>query len=207
MESVFASILGTGWASGVNLYATVVLLGLFGRFDVAPTPEVLQDPRVLAVAAAMYVLEFVADKVPLLDTAWDVVHTIVRPVGAALLGGQLAGDDVSALLGGGVSGGMALGAHAAKMGARMAINTSPEPLTNIGVSLGEDVVVGVMIWFAVTYPLIAGTAAVFLLVAGTVVLVAAWRAIRSGLQRVRDWRARRRAEPAGAYVGSSSRDT
>lgn len=190
MESVFASILGTGWASGVNLYATVVLLGLFGRFDVATTPEVLQDPRVLGLAAVMYVLEFVADKVPLLDTAWDLVHTVVRPVGAALLGGELAGEDLSALLGGGVSGGMALGAHAAKAGARMAINTSPEPLSNIGVSLGEDLVVGVMVWFAVTYPWIAGTAAVFLLVAGSVVLVAAWKAVRAGLQRFRERRGR-----------------
>lgn len=193
MESVFASILGTGWASGVNLYATVALLGLFGRFDVAATPEVLQDPWVMGVAGAMYLLEFVTDKIPLLDTAWDLAHTIIRPVGAAVLGGELAGEDLSALLGGGVSGGMALGAHAAKMGARMAINTSPEPLTNIGVSLGEDVVVGVMVWFAVTYPWIAGTAAVFLLVAGSVVLVAAWRTIRSGLQRLRERRARRRA--------------
>ena len=196
MESVFASILGTGWASGVNLYATVLLLGLFGRFDVAPTPEALQDPRLLAVAAAMYALEFVADKVPLLDTAWDLLHTVIRPVGAALVGGELAGEELSALWGGGLSGGMALGAHAAKTGARMAINTSPEPLTNIGVSLGEDVVVAVMVWFAVTYPWVAGTAAVFLLVAGTVVLVAAWQTIRSGLQRFRDWRSRRRA-PAG----------
>lgn len=196
MEGVLGSVLGAGWASGVNLYATVLLLGLFGRFDVAPTPEVLQDPRVLAVAAAMYALEFVADKVPLLDTAWDLVHTVVRPVGAALVGGELAGEDLSTLLGGGLSGAMALGAHAAKAGARMAINTSPEPLTNIGVSLGEDVVVAVMVWFAVTYPWVAGTAALFLLVAGTVVLVAAWKVIRSGLQRFREWRARRRV-PAG----------
>lgn len=198
MESVFASILGTGWASGVNLYATVVLLGAFGRLDVAATPEALQNPWVLGIAAVMYVLEFVADKVPLLDSAWDVAHTVIRPVGAALIGGELAGEDLSTLLGGGVSGGMALGAHAAKMGARMAINTSPEPLTNIGVSLGEDVVVGVMVWFAVTYPWVAGTAAVFLLVAGSVLLVAAWRAIRTGLQRFRARRTRRgvRAGPA-----------
>ena len=192
MEGVLGSVLGAGWASGVNLYATVLLLGLFGRFDVAPTPEVLQDPRVLVLAGAMYALEFVADKIPLLDTAWDLVHTVIRPVGAALVGGELAGEDLSTLLGGGLSGGMALGAHAAKAGARMAINTSPEPLTNIGVSLGEDVVVAVMVWFAVTYPWVAGTAAVLLLVAGTVLLVAAWRAIRSGMQRFREWRARRR---------------
>lgn len=190
MEPVLASILGTGWASGVNLYATVVLMGLFGRLGVAETPEVLQDPRVLGVAAGMYVLEFVADKIPLLDTAWDLAHTIIRPVGAALLGGELAGEDVSAVLGGGVSGGMALGAHVVKTGARMAINTSPEPLTNIGVSLGEDIAVVAMVWFAVTYPWIAGTAAVLLLLVGSVVLVAAWKAIRAGLARFRTRRGR-----------------
>ena len=190
MEAVFATILGAGWASGVNLYATVALMGLLGRFDVAATPEVLQDPRVLIVAAVMYGLEFVADKIPLLDTVWDLAHTIIRPVGAALLGWELAGEDLSAVLGGGVSGGMALGAHAVKTGARMAINTSPEPLTNIAVSLGEDLVVGVMVWFAVTYPWIAGTAAVFLLVAGSVMLAAAWKAIRAGLQSFRERRGR-----------------
>ena len=190
MEAVLASILGAGWASGVNLYATVALLGLFGRFDVAATPEVLQDPRVLVAAAVMYGMEFVADKVPLLDTAWDLLHTIIRPVGAALIGWELAGEDLSAVLGGGVSGGMALGAHAVKTGARVAINTSPEPLTNIGISLGEDLLVGVIVWFAVTYPWIAGTAAVFLLVAGSVLLVAAWKAIRAGLQGFHERRGR-----------------
>lgn len=190
MGSVLASLLGTGWASGVNLYATVLLLGLFGRFGLAETPAALQHPWVLGVAAGMYALEFVADKVPLLDTAWDVAHTVIRPVGAALLGGELAGEDVSALLGGGVSGGMALGAHAVKTGARLAINTSPEPLTNVGVSLGEDVVVVAMVWFAVTYPWVAGTAAVLLLVAGSIVLVAAWRTIRTGLRRLRERRGR-----------------
>jgi hypothetical protein len=185
MGSVLASLLGTGWASGVNLYATIVLLGLFGRFGVAETPEVLQHRWVLGVAAGMYALEFVADKVPVLDSVWDVAHTVIRPVGAALLGGELAGEDVSAVLGGGISGGMALGAHAVKAGARLAINTSPEPVTNIGVSLGEDLLVAVMVWFAVTYPWIAGAAAVLLLLAGSIVLVTAWKAVRSGLRRLR----------------------
>ena len=142
MDAVVGTILGTGWAAGVNLYGTVLLLGLLGRFDVATTPEVLQSPWVLGVAAAMYALEFVADKVPFVDTIWDTLHTVIRPVGAALLGGELAGDDLSHLLAGGLSGGVALGAHATKAGARIAINTSPEPVTNIGVSLLEDVAVG-----------------------------------------------------------------
>jgi hypothetical protein len=188
---VIGTILGTGWASGVNLYATVLLLGLLGRFDVATTPEVLQSPWVLGVAGAMFLLEFVADKVPFVDTLWDSVHTVIRPVGATLLGSELAGDEVSALLGGGLAGVVALGAHATKAGARMAINTSPEPVTNIGVSLGEDVAVAGMVWFAVTYPWLAGTLALLLLVLGGLVLVAAWRMVRRGRERFRHWRARR----------------
>ena len=193
MEAVVGTILGTGWASGVNLYGTVLLLGVFGRLDVATTPEVLQSPWVLGVAAAMYALEFVADKIPFVDTVWDTLHTVIRPVGAALLGGELAGEDLDRLLAGGLSGGVALGAHAAKMGARMAINTSPEPVTNIGVSLGEDVVVAAMVWFAVTYPWLAGALALVLLVAGFAALVAAWKLVRSGLRRFRRWRAQRTA--------------
>ena len=193
MEAIVGTILGTGWASGINLYGTVLLLGMFGRLDVAATPEVLQSPWVLGVAAAMYALEFVADKIPFVDTIWDTLHTVIRPVGAALLGGELAGDELSRLLGSGLSGGVALGAHAAKMGARMAINTSPEPVTNIGVSLGEDVVVAAMVWFAVTYPWLAGALALVLLVAGFFTLVAAWKLVRRGARRFRHWRAQRSA--------------
>lgn len=193
MDAVVGTILGTGWAAGVNLYGTVLLLGVLGRLDLATTPEILQSPWVLGVAAAMYALEFVADKIPFVDTVWDTLHTVIRPVGAALIGGELAGEDISRALGGGLAGTVALGAHVAKAGARVAINTSPEPVTNIGVSLAEDVVVAAMVWFAVTYPWIAGTAAVVLLLAGSVVLVAAWKVVRAGLQRLR----RGRGQAAG----------
>ena len=196
MDALVGTILGTGWASGVNLYATVLLLGVFGRLDVATTPEVLQSPWVLGVAAGMYALEFVADKIPFVDTVWDTLHTVIRPVGAALIGGELAGEDLSRMLAGGMSGAVALGAHAAKAGARVAINTSPEPVTNIGISLAEDVVVAGMVWFAVTYPLLAGVLALVLLVAGFAALAAAWRLVRSGMRRFRRWRAQRHA--AGA---------
>lgn len=193
MEAVIGTLLGTGWASGVNLYGTVLLFGVFGRLDVATTPEVLQEPWVLAVAAAMYALEFVADKIPFVDTVWDTLHTVIRPVGAAMLGGEIAGEDLSRLVSGGLTGGVAFAAHAAKAGARIAINTSPEPVTNIGISLAEDVVVAAMVWFAVTYPWVAGALAVVLLVLGTVALVAAWKLVRHGMQRFRHWRARRTA--------------
>lgn len=193
MEATLGTLLGAGWASGVSLYGTVLAFGLFGRLGVAETPEVLQSPWVLAVVAVMYAMEFVADKIAYVDTIWDTLHTVIRPVGAALLGGELAGEDLSTAIAGGVTGVAALTAHVAKAGARIAINTSPEPVTNIGVSLLEDVAVVGMVWFAVTYPVAAGVLAAVLLVLGIVVLVAAWRLVRRGMRRFRAWRARRTA--------------
>lgn len=193
MDALVGTIVGTGWAAGVNLYGTVVLLGVFGRLDIAATPDIVQSPWVLGIAAAMYALEFVADKIPFVDTVWDTLHTVIRPVGAALLGGELAGEDISRALGGGLSGSVALGAHVVKAGARVAINTSPEPITNIGVSLAEDLVVAAMVWFAVTSPWLAGGLALVLLLLGAGMLVAAWRLVRGGMRRFRRWRAQRSA--------------
>lgn len=193
MEAMVGTLLGTGWASGVNLYATVFLLGMFDRLGIAEMPELLTNPWVLGTAAALYVVEFVADKIPYVDSIWDSVHTIIWPVGAAAIGMALAGDDLSQLFSGGLAGATALGSHAVKAGARMAINTSPEPVTNVGVSLFEDATVLGMVWFAVSYPWIAAIAAIVLLLVGGVILVAAWRLVRRGMVRFRHWRARRSA--------------
>lgn len=193
MDALVGTILGTGWASGVNLYGTALLLGLLGRFDIASTPELLQQPWVLGIAGAMYLLEFFVDKIPYVDSMWDTVHTVIRPLGAAMIGGELAGEDLSQLFGGGVAGVTALASHAAKAGARMAINTSPEPVTNVAVSLTEDVAVAGMVWFAVTYPWLAGALALLLIVLGAIVLAAAWKMVRRGRLRFKHWRARRTA--------------
>lgn len=189
MEGGIATLVGTGWASGVNLYGTVLLLGIFGRLEVAAVPDLLESWPVMAAAAVFYVVELVADKVPYLDNAWDVVHTAIRPLGAAVVGGILAGEvDVSTITGAMTSGGMALGSHATKAGARVALNASPEPVSNTIVSLSEDGIVAGMVWLAIEYPLVAGIAAVVLLVGGILVLVALWRVVRRGWQRLRSSR-------------------
>lgn len=193
MDALVGTILGTGWASGVNLYGTALVLGLLGRFDIASTPELLQQPWVLGIAGAMYLLEFFVDKIPYVDSMWDTAHTVIRPLGAAMIGGELAGEDLSQLFGGGVAGATALASHAAKAGARMAINTSPEPVTNVAVSITEDVAVAGMVWFAVTYPWLAGALALLLIVLGAIVLAAAWKMVRRGRLRFKHWRARRTA--------------
>ena len=196
MEAGFAAVMGTGWASGINLYGTVLLLGVFGRLDLAPVPEVLTAWPVIAVAGVLYLVEAVADKVPWLDSGWDVVHTAIRPIGAAVLGALLAGEaDISPLLSATTGGGIALASHATKASTRVAINASPEPVSNIAVSLFEDGLVAGMVWLVVEYPVAAGVMAVVLLVAGAALVFFVWRLVRSGFRRLRDGRSGREGVP------------
>lgn len=198
MEAALGGVFGAGWAAGVNLYATVFLLGLAGRLGWADTPEQLQAIPVLVGAAALYLVEFVIDKTPLADSGWDVVHTFVRPVGAAVLGALLAGEtDLNQLFAAGASAATALGSHLTKAGIRVAVNASPEPASNILVSLLEDGLVAAVVFFVVENPLVAGAIALVLLVAGLLTLILLWKAVRAGWRR---WRDRRRGivtQPGG----------
>ncbi len=160
LDSVITTIaltMGVGWASGINLYATLLMLGFMansGNMVLPPGLEVLANPLVIAAAGLMYAVEFVADKVPGVDTGWDTLHTFVRiPAGAALAASAV-GDvsvavEVAAAI---VGGGLAAGSHAAKAGSRVMINTSPEPFSNWFVSLGEDVAVVAGVWAALNQP-------------------------------------------------------
>lgn len=186
----------SGWASGVNAYLVVLVLGIADRIeDFEQIPDELGRWEVLAVAALMYAFEFVADKVPYVDSVWDVVSTLIRPLVGGVVGVLLAGDstEISGLLGGSVGGASALASHAVKAGTRLAVNTSPEPASNIGVSIGEDVVVLALVWFAIEHPYIAAGIAGALLLVGLAVLYFAIRAIRAGWRRLQAWRTRRRA--------------
>src|SRR5881394_3090740 len=138
--------MGFSFAAGLNLYATVAILGLASRFDWVALPpqfKVFDNDVVIAAAIVMYVIEFFADKIPWVDSIWDAVHTVIRPIGGALLAIQVLGHPspaftvIVALLAGGTS----LIAHTAKAATRLASNTSPEPVTNIGLSLAEDAAV------------------------------------------------------------------
>ena len=165
------------FASGVNLYATVAVVGLCARYGLVSLPEQfrgLDHPVVIGIALAMYLVEFVADKIPWLDTAWDAVHTLVRPVGGAVVAVAALGDaqpvmqGLAALLGGSV----ALTTHVTKAGTRAVANTSPEPFTNWGLSLAEDLFVVGLTWFAVEHPIAAATVTIVLLIAN--VAAASW---------------------------------
>lgn len=194
-------VAGTGWASGVNLYLVVLLVGGSGRLGWVEVPGALTRTDVLVLAAVLFALEFVVDKLPFLDTTWDVLHTVIRPVGAAVLGLVLVGDAdtpmqaLTAL----ASGGLASAAHIAKATTRAAINTSPEPASNIGMSLVEDGVVAGVVWFAVTNPAVALALVAVLVMVGTLLTVKLVRVARRGLAR---WRARQR--PGGHDGGTGS---
>jgi hypothetical protein len=159
ITQTLALTLGAGWASGINLYATILVLGFLGatgRMELPPDLDVLSDPLVMFAAGAMYIVEFFADKVPGVDTAWDTLHTFIRiPAGAlmaaAAVGDVGAGTELAAAL---LGGGMAAASHAAKSGTRVLINTSPEPFTNWTASIVEDfAVVGGLIT-AINHPVV-----------------------------------------------------
>ena len=176
------------FASGINLYATVAVLGLCSRFQIVALPDqfrAFEHPLIISIALAMYVVEFVADKVPWFDSLWDTVHTIVRPIGGALvavtaLGDASAGAQVVAAL---VGGSVAMTTHLGKAGTRAVANTSPEPFSNWALSLGEDAVAIGLTYFAIQHPLLALAIAVVLLGAIIVFATVLFRAARSRLWR------------------------
>lgn len=157
IAAVFAVSLGAAWASGINLYAAVLTLGLLGaggHLALPPDLQILSDPLVLFAAGAMYLVEFFADKVPGVDTTWDTLHTFIRiPAGAAMAAGAVGDMDPAVSLAAAIVGGaLAAGSHATKAGSRVLINTSPEPVTNWTASILEDVAVVAGLWTALNHP-------------------------------------------------------
>ena len=188
-------VLTSGWASGINAYAVIVLMGLLGRFaGVDAVPESMQHTNVLAIAGGLYAIEFVTDKIPYVDSVWDGLSTIVRPTIGAMLGYLIAGDaeSVNQALYASVGGGSALASHVVKAGNRLAINSSPEPFSNIVVSLGEDIAVAGVITVAVFHPWIALTLASLFFLVGLTLMILLFSLVRRG------WRRRRARRTARA---------
>jgi hypothetical protein len=176
----------SGWASGLNAYLVVLVLGIADRVgSFTDVPDVLGRWDVLAVAGFLYAMEFIADKIPYIDSTWDAISTAIRPTAGAVIGVLLAGDADSldqAVLGV-VGGGTALLSHLAKAGGRLAINSSPEPVTNVVASLSEDAAVLGVVWFSLEHPEAAAAIAGVLLLAGLVMLVVLGRMVRRGWRR------------------------
>jgi uncharacterized protein DUF4126 len=181
--------LGAGFSSGLNLYATIATLGLLQRFGVIHLPEQLQvlaHPWVLGIAIALYVVEFLADKIPLVDTIWDAIHTVIRPPAAALLAYGAAGAAPpewrwgAALLAGGV----ALTSHGTKASTRAAANASPEPFSNWALSLGEDALAVWLTWLATVHPTATIVVVSILLVIAAFVIFHLFRFLRRAVRRL-----------------------
>ncbi|MFJ8474816.1 DUF4126 domain-containing protein [Kitasatospora sp. NPDC094011] len=191
--TVLPLIFTSGLASGINAYAVVLLLGLLGRFAGAESvPHALERTDVLIAAALLFLLEAVADKIPYVDTVWDAVHTVIRPVAGAVVGVLIASNDpgsLSEVAAGAMGGTTALVTHLVKASLRMAVNTTPEPFSNIAVSLTEDLSVAGLVTLAIFHPWVAASIAAVLLLVG---LLLVWLAI----SRIRAFRARRRERKA-----------
>jgi Domain of unknown function (DUF4126) len=181
-----------GWASGLRLYAVLFLVGLVGHFEWAPLPAglaILATPIVLVATGTMFVVEFFADKIPGVDSVWDLVHTVIRvPAGAALAAGVLGGDGASwALIAALMGGTLAATSHVAKATTRAAVNSSPEPFSNIGLSLVGDAVVPGMLYLAWQEPFWFAVVLAVAVVAGLVVTFVLIRFLRGLLRRAGDW--------------------
>jgi hypothetical protein len=181
-----------GWASGLRLYAVVFLVGAAGRWGGVAGPEglqLLQHPAVLAASGALMAVEFLADKVPWVDSVWDMANSVLRvPAGAALAAAAMGADGaawglVAALMGGT----LAATSQAAKTTTRAAINTSPEPFSNWGASLLEDGLVVGALWLAYQYPLVFGVALLVTVVLMWFITWALFRFLRAAFRRVRVW--------------------
>lgn len=214
LDSIIGTIsltMGVAWASGINLYATLLVLGLLGatgNMVLPPALDLLADPMVIGAAGLMYAVEFFADKVPGIDTGWDSIHTFIRiPAGVALAAGAASVGEMSpplllaaAIVGGGVT----TASHLTKSGSRVLINTSPEPFTNWAASVTEDVAVFAGLWAALYHPVL------FLVLLVLFVIVAAWLLpkIWRGVKKVFGFLGRlftgkrEKTEPAGAFAGA-----
>ena len=189
MPSLLALAAALGWASGFRLYAVVFLVGMMGVLGWMPLPPgltMLQHPVVLMVSGFMLMVEFFADKVPWLDSAWDAVHAFIRvPAGAALAFGVFGADNATMAIAAGLLGGsLSATALATKMTTRAAVNTSPEPFSNWGLSFFEDGLVVAVVWLATQYPVAFGIALVVMVIVSVLLLVVLFKFLRAVVRRM-----------------------
>lgn len=224
-EALIATLgltMGASWASGINLYAVLLVLGIggsTGNIDLPPDLQTLSDPMVIGAAGLMYFVEFFVDKTPGVDTGWDTIHTFIRiPAGAMLAAGAV--GDVSPALeiaAGIMGGGLSATSHATKAGSRALINTSPEPFTNWAASITEDVVVFTGLWTALNHPILFLVLLVGFIILAIWLLPKIWRVLKAIILKIGSWlglvdketvaQAARERDQAKADVGASSSQT
>ncbi len=183
ITSTIALSMGLGWASGINLYAAIAMLGFMGytgNMTLPPDLQVLANPMVIMAAGGMYVIEFITDKIPGVDTGWDTIHTFIRIPAGAMLAAAAVGNVSPAvsIAAGIVGGGLAAGSHATKAGSRVIINTSPEPFTNWAASISEDAMVFAGLWTSLHHPVLFLALLVIFIVFAAWLLPKIWRGIK-----------------------------
>jgi hypothetical protein len=192
MAGLAALAAALGWASGIRLYLVVFITGMAGYFGLIPLPSglhILQHPAMLIGSGFMLFVEFFADKIPGVDSLWDMVHTVIRvPAGAALAAGVFGADSATMGMVAGLMGGtLAATSHAAKLTTRAAINTSPEPFSNIAMSLVEEGGVMGMMWLATNYPIAFGVALCIVLALSVVLIVVLLKFLKAIVRRVSEF--------------------
>lgn len=190
--NIIALSMGAAWASGINLYATIVMLGymgMTGNIELPPGLETLSDPMVMGAAGLMYCIEFFADKIPGVDSGWDTIHTFIRIPAGAMLAASAVGDVTpvieltTALLGGT----LAAGSHTTKAGSRLLINTSPEPFSNWTASMSEDLLVIGGLWAALHHPVLFIIGLIVFVMLMIWLLPRLWRLIKHIFRRIGSW--------------------
>jgi hypothetical protein len=192
ITQTIALTMGVAWASGINLYAAILMLGYMGstgNIDLPPGLEIVTDPMVMVAAGLMYCVEFFADKIPGVDTGWDGISTFIRIPAGAILAAAAIGDvsqpaQLAAAL---VGGTLATGSHATKAGSRVLINTSPEPFSNWTASIGEDVAVIAGLWVALNNPVLFIVLLILFILLVIWLLPKIWRGIRKVFGILAGW--------------------
>lgn len=184
-------LLIVGWTTGISVYLTVAILGLAGSMGYIDLPgnlEALQNPAIIILAIGLYLVEFLADKIPAVDSLWDAFHIWIRPASGAILG-AMAGTEYGPLAEVGmavVTGSIALQTAAVKSSTRLAVNTSPEPFSNIAVSVTEDAAVIGIFWFFIQHPVLAGCIVVAVIIASFMLLRLLWKFVKKLFSRKQD---------------------
>lgn len=211
LVETLALAMGASWASGINLYAAILAIGIMGStgtMDLPPGLEILSNPLVLGAAGLMYAVEFFADKMPGVDTGWDAIHTFIRVPAGAMLAAGAVGDigpaaELAAFM---VGGTVAATTHATKAGGRVLINTSPEPVTNWTASFAEDIAVFAGIWAALNHPIIFLVLFVAFMAFALWVLPKIWRAIKWLFAKIRSFFGGRKPEPLQRRIAAPEPD-
>lgn len=182
---------GSAWSAGISLYGVCALLGIAGRLEWIDGPPFLEQSWVIGVALTMFLVEFVVDKIAIVDSIWDAVHTFIRPIGGAAITSLAPGQELPLPLLLALGALLALSSHSAKASARAMINLSPEPASNIVASVLEDGLVGFVMALAIAYPRVAFPVTIVLALASSLVAIVLFRSTRAAWRRLRQWRARR----------------